>query len=116
MTAKYIADLPLYHEEKPYVLKYKPPPGVRRSNVVLVPHSNIPVRNVRGLESTFHLDHHGFVFRTFPLEQSLDSVAGIERHLLDIQSFLKPVLGTEDVRVFEYKVGVSFRSINHGER
>ena len=104
MTAKYIADLPIYETVKPYVLKRKPPPGLSRSNIIPDLRANVVVRNVRGNEEQYALEVCGFAFKKFETKEALDSVSSIEHHLHEIPAFLQPLLAAKEVRVFEYKV------------
>lgn len=105
MTAKYIADSPVYETVRPYVMKKKTPQGIRRSNVSSTHHPDIVVRNVRGHETVFQLDVHGFAFASLPTPENLDNKESIQREKHVVVDFLKHLLGTADVRVFEHKVG-----------
>lgn len=65
-TLKYLADIPLYEEEKPYTLYGFPDDVQPKSNCEFVIRDNIPVQDARGHESDFKLDGCGFEFHHKP--------------------------------------------------
>ena len=68
MTAKlkYISDLPLYQEEKPFTLYGFPDDIVPQSNCHFETRDDVRVNNARGREADFTLDNCGFEFHTAP--------------------------------------------------
>jgi hypothetical protein len=70
---KFLADLPLYDEEKPYTL-YGFPDNVKPiTNCEFVTYDNVEVTDVRGCEEKFQLKGCGFEFHHKPSSCSLDS-------------------------------------------
>jgi len=63
----YLAPLPLYKEEKPYLSRLPFLEELRRSNIVGKSYS-VKIHNVRGNEDLFSLDTSGFEFRTLPFQ------------------------------------------------
>ena len=104
MTARYLADLTLYQNVQPYVLKRSPPIGVPRSNVVSDSHPELVVRSVRGHEEDFSLSQQGFQFARLELSKSSLDQNGIELQLEMARNYLQKLLNVDDVRVYEHKV------------
>jgi hypothetical protein len=65
-TLKYLADIPLYQEEKPYTLYGFPNDVSPTTNCVFDIHENVPVADIRGRESEYGLEGCGFEIHNRP--------------------------------------------------
>ncbi|KAB5515438.1 hypothetical protein GE09DRAFT_979728 [Coniochaeta sp. 2T2.1] len=106
-TARFIAQLPKWDTEKPFNLAFPLPRGQPKTNVIRKDHV-ISVADVRGRESSFALDVHGFAFASqLPLlsedtveRDDMDTIA--EKEIQRMQHFLKDMLGAKRVQAFDY--------------
>lgn len=104
----FIADLPLYKREKSFCVNLPLPSNQARSNIVHEFHE-IPVCNVRGRESTFTLDKHGFCFSNIPaLDLDVNDADAIRSIFVPaMEQWLKGKLDADMVHVFDYTVSGS---------
>lgn len=109
-TIRYLQWKALYLEEKPYEL-FLPPADyatsrVARSNLAFET-KTVQIHDVRGQQSGFNLDHHGF---TFVKHKSsfceLDDRETIVKHYIpEAESLLRTVVGSVNSMVcFDWKV------------
>jgi hypothetical protein len=103
---RHIARSRLYQIEKPFYLNLPLPPGQPDTNFVGTTYEDIKIQNVRGIESCFSLDVHGFEYCALEkLQIGLDDKAQIEDdYLRSVSTFLKTKFDTEHVYVFDYTV------------
>lgn len=104
---RHIADIDLWHKEKPFCLNLPLPEGQPRSNFIGSNHDGTSICNVRGRERDFTLDQHGFAFTKLPaFKASFNDVAEIETvYLREMEEFIKMETNADEVFVFDYTVG-----------
>lgn len=99
----FIADLPIWEKEKSFCVNLPLPRNQPRSNMVHEFHE-IPFCNIRGRESVFTLDKHGFCFLKMP-ELDVDVK---EAHTLrsifvpSMERWLQAKLNANMVHIFDY--------------
>jgi hypothetical protein len=99
----------IYETEHPFVCTLPLQPGVPDSNIVLRTRTNIPIHDVRGRESDFSLDQHGFIFVRDESLKNFDNFASkedIEKTVLPaMENLLKRVVNdAEGVFCFDWRV------------
>ena len=115
MTAKlkYISDLPLYKEEKPFTLYGFPDDLVPQSNCHFEIRDDVRVNNARGREADFTLDNCGFEFHTAPstcrltaqvFENPLEREA-VWQYLKETIDFAQHHLRATKALCFDWRVG-----------
>jgi hypothetical protein len=111
-TLKFLADLPLYDEEKPYTLYGFPDDVQPKSNCEFAVRDNIPVKDVRGHEAEFKLDECGFEFHHKPSKldlqaatfQSVGGREGVWRYLRETMDMAEETLHASKVLCFDWRV------------
>jgi hypothetical protein len=107
----YLKWIPLFEKEKPFVYLSEVPKhseDPRQSNFVF--HSmQVPITDVRGKESIYSLDDHGFAYcqQEMHFDNFRDEEA-IERDYLPqvVDLIHAEVEGADEVHVFDWRVGV----------
>ena len=109
----FLADIDLYHHEKPFVALVAPGVKVRDedlNNLQWEPHE-ISIDDVRGEEPKFGIDECGFQFVKDPKPDLNFTVAeDIEKYKQHTQTFLKGFFGALRVHCWETRVRLSSRS------
>jgi hypothetical protein len=111
-SLKYLADLPLYDEEKPYTLYGFPDEVTPKTNCEFTIIEDVPVHDVRGHESDFKINEHGFEFRHKPSYCDLrpevferpDRRERVWQYLQETISIAKDTLGASKVLCFDWRV------------
>jgi hypothetical protein len=62
VSMRFLDDIPRWDEEKPYEIFVESNIQCKKSNVVLVDHSNVKVEDLRGIEHECSLEEEGFEF------------------------------------------------------
>ena len=112
----YLADNPIYKEEKPYTL-FLPSleKDTKTTNCEYVVHDGIPVEDARGREAEFNLDSCGFAFLEHKSQQhcSCKDFESIENgesvvmpYLRECVQVLKSYLNPTRVLCFDWRVSV----------
>jgi hypothetical protein len=112
VTLKYLADLPLYEEEKPYTLYGYPEEVTPKTNCEFVYVENIPATDIRGRESEFKLTECGFESHHKPSSCALrgsifEKSEGREmvwRYLKETIKFAEEILNVQKVLCFDWRV------------
>jgi len=97
-----------YKTEKPYSLRFVPPPGFPRSNIVLEKHDDIIIEDARPNVSRLSFEEHGF--EIMPLNTSMSykdfEVEDLikEFYLREVADTLRDRLGAKHVHIFEHTV------------
>jgi hypothetical protein len=104
----YVKRLALYNEVKPYCLNVPVFPNGRMHNIEYEYCEGITVRDIRGRESAFNLDIHGFEIAHFktslhPLDFEDNSVI-YTRYFPESEEWLKRKLGAARVTAFEHQI------------
>ncbi|KAI1128108.1 hypothetical protein F5Y10DRAFT_180440 [Nemania abortiva] len=106
-SVNYTIPLDLYQVEKPFFSNVPAPDG-RQSNQVACAYPGTKVQDIRGKESQFNLDSHGFEIVKFGPETTsgnFDSDDWIQSKYYDIvEAVIKARLGEVRVKVFDHTV------------
>lgn len=105
-TLRYLDWLPEYDTIKPYVLRRKVPASMPKSNVKTSSVDDILIQDVRGHESEFSLDVHGFSFRPWTGLSPSDTEISIEKYLEEVKELLSTSFKAPDVRIFDFKARI----------
>ncbi|KAI0834423.1 hypothetical protein F5Y06DRAFT_300523 [Hypoxylon sp. FL0890] len=106
----FLRDLQLYNVEKPYHLTISKD---RESDTVLTNivhdlYNDVPVTNVRGSETYFELDTHGFQLARHRTSMSIEDFGSPElvqgRYFPEMAKYLEHHLGAREVRIMFYNV------------
>ncbi|KAH8160116.1 hypothetical protein CIB48_g8125 [Xylaria polymorpha] len=106
----YLSDLPLYKTEKPYYVFWevgdngeKPLPA---TNIATETYEGITVADIRGRESSFRLETHGFEIlqHSTKIPLPLDSAGAVEAYKAETEQVLKEKFDAEVVHCFETRV------------
>jgi hypothetical protein len=97
----YLKPDPLYDEERPYAIASDPPPGLRKTNILMTPVETL-IRNVRGKEDQFSLYTCGFEWAHHSLSYELDTDQAVDRYLDDMSTFLCQHLKASKVVPYDY--------------
>ena len=111
-TLKFLADLPIYDEEKPYTLYGFPDDVTPKSNCEYVNQDNIAVADARGCERYFKIDDCGFEFHYKPslcdLHAKTFETSGrkelVWKYLKETTALAEEVLGASRVFCFDWRV------------
>ena len=104
-TIGFIASIPQWEREKPFVLSWPLPRNQTRSNCFYEAH-DLQIADVRGREDKFSLDVQGFAFAKMPASDTTRNKEAIETEYLSlVETWLKQFLGAEKVVAFDYTVG-----------
>ena len=111
-TLKFLADLPLYEEEKPYTLYGFPDDVTPKSNCEYVMVDNIAVIDARNSEAEFKLNDCGFEFHSKPSSCDLHarnfetSVRKelVWRYLKETIALAEETLGAHKAFCFDWRV------------
>ncbi|RDL33004.1 Uncharacterized protein BP5553_08443 [Venustampulla echinocandica] len=105
----YMKWVPLYEKEKPFVYLSEVPKhskDPRQSNFVF--HSvQVPITDVRGQESNFSLDEHGFAYRQqrVGFDNFRDEEAIEREYLPQVADFIRAeVDGADEVEIFDWRM------------
>lgn len=93
---------PVYKTEHPYVSTLPLQPGVPSSNIVLRTHTDIPIHDVRGRDSQFSLDQHGFTYVRDESLKDFDNFAS----KVDIENAVLPAMEALLRRIVDDAEGV----------
>ncbi|KAF2656294.1 putative CmcJ-like methyltransferase [Lophiostoma macrostomum CBS 122681] len=97
----------LYEAEKPYSLRFEPPPNFASSNIKLENHP-ITVRNIRACQSPPKLTRNGFGIVPFHSRMGYDDFEDDELvkevYLREAADLLRVLLGANKVQIFEHTV------------
>jgi hypothetical protein len=104
----FIADIPLWKEEKSFCLNLPLPRGQPRSNLVMKG-QRILVCCTRGREAFFTLDKHGFAYAKLPPMDIdwMDKTALETQYTKQMEDFLRGHLQADFVHVFDYTVSAA---------
>lgn len=110
-TFKFLQWLPLYEKEKPFELLVDLPPrcaDARRTNIVFkTANSKQRIQSVRGRESEFHLDVHGFALRNHktPFVNWLSRVEVERLYVPEMERLVqREVEGADRVFTYDWRV------------
>jgi len=109
---KFLADIPLYDEEKPYTLYGFPDDIIPKSNCEFVVLDDIPVSDARGHEANFRLNECGFEVHHKPSScdlraQTFENVKGREQvwqYLKETIALAEETLEASKVLCFDWRV------------
>jgi hypothetical protein len=97
-----------FENEKPYELRFVPPKGFPARNCTWSSYDKIKVTDVRGRESDFRLNRHGFQLCRLETALNTDDFANNElveqTYLKEAAQCLKEILQADRVLVFDYSV------------
>ena len=101
----------LYNTEKPYQIFIDLPPSTPRTNVDFEV-KDVPFRDIRGKETSFELDTHGFMMRHTEEVKGLDEDPTAEFmekvYLPSVENLVKKeVKGADRVKIFDWRVCAS---------
>ena len=112
-TLEFLADIPLWKEERPYQIFFKTDGAVSDSNCHFETHSGVHIEDVKALTWKPTLETDGFELVTTHYQKNL-SIPNFEDpskmqsvvipYLQLTRSFLKSRLGAEDVICFDWRV------------
>ena len=98
---------PLYNEEKPYSLRFTPPSGFPRANIVLECH-DITIEDTRATKDDLSLEKNGFAIMnldtTMEYDQFDDEQIVKDTYLRELSDALRVYLKASHVQVFEHTV------------
>lgn len=103
----HLADIPLYEEEKPYVvLVATDRHGYHKThNLVFETHNGIKITDVRGRDDEFTLDKTGFVVMPHRINVTdLETEDGLRQYQQETATHLKQYFHAEYVHTWEVKV------------
>ena len=103
---EYLKPDPLYDEEQPYSIASRPPPGIKRTNIMQVP-VKTSIHNARGKKDEFSLNVSGFEWVDHPLNFDVNQDAQINDYMDEMGTFLQQHLDAEKVIVYDFVVGYS---------
>jgi hypothetical protein len=101
----------VYNDEKPYRLRFVPPPGFPETNINTEKHE-ISIGDIRTQERKFSLEREGFAL--LPLKSSMNyddffDVAKIEQvYLKEVAELLISSMKASRVQIFEHLVSAQF--------
>jgi hypothetical protein len=103
----FLANLPLYEDEKPYRLKYDPPAGLPESNIEMEQHS-IFIQDVRKHERDFTLQKDGFALLSLKSAMTYEDFNDDTKiqtiYLKELAGVLRSTLDASRVQIFEHLV------------
>jgi len=98
----------LYETEKVYELKYDPPEGYKKSNMLLQKCEDLLIEDIRGKEQDFSFEANGFTIMKVDCGMSVadfdDRQKIAEVYLGYIAHALQHLLGAARVQIFDYIV------------
>jgi hypothetical protein len=121
VSLTFLADLPLYETEKPFYALLRPAedfdpndldsnyePPHPTNNLEYETKHNIPISNLRGIESKFYLEKHGFEVlpHTSRFANDLKTPSSIDRYKKEVQEMLKQRFDADYVFCFEARVSL----------
>jgi hypothetical protein len=109
---KYLADLPLYEEEKPYTLYGYPDEVTPKTNCKFVHVNGIAVADIRGRESEFNLGECGFEYHKKPsscdlrasMFESAEGRESVWRYLRETIQLAQETFNCPKVLCFDWRV------------
>lgn len=106
-TISFLANDPIYKEEKPFRFKYQPPAGVKETNVVLED-CEVLVRDIREHGADVRIEEQGFALYPFKTAMAYEDFEHYERiesvYLKEVAEFLKKELKASRVQVTDHVV------------
>ncbi|KAF2502334.1 hypothetical protein BU16DRAFT_612011 [Lophium mytilinum] len=97
----------LYHDEKPYSLRFTPPNDFPRSNIVLEKH-DVTIRDIRPRLKDLSFEKNGFTIMSLESKMSYDDYDDEEKlinvYLREVADSLCAFLGAVHVQIFEHTV------------
>ncbi|KAK7422004.1 hypothetical protein QQZ08_009725 [Neonectria magnoliae] len=105
-SMNFIADLPLYHSEKPYNCQSKDLPGGEITNLIFETNSGIVVQDVRGRQNEFTLKEHGFMFldHESQVKAEVGSMDFIYQYLEETIALLKGQFQADKVICYDLRI------------
>jgi len=105
-SMNFIADSPLYKNEKPYHFESSTIPGDVMTNLVFETHHGIPVQDVRGREDTFSIDYDGFKYlkHTSKVSSQVGTTEYIYEYLEEITSLIKKEFEAAKVICYDFRL------------
>lgn len=103
----------IYKHERPYQIFVRLPPGQEdypTTNLKFKINDKEVIHDVRGRETEFSLDNHGFIFREHPVNSDIfkDSESMEKCYLPAVEALLRQhVDGVDRVEFFDYRVSFS---------
>lgn len=100
----YLAPLPLYNFEKPYLSRLPCTTDLKRTNIAATRHE-IPIYEISGHENSFNLDGSGFEFVKSPISTQEWTTSSVRSEYLPaLRDWLRKHLQCTDVIVYAYNV------------
>ncbi|CAG9986861.1 unnamed protein product [Clonostachys byssicola] len=101
----YIQDSELFLQQKPYEILSEAPPGTQKCNFQLGQGPPEIIQDIRGLESQFDLDNHGFqVVRHMLKTKVFDEDTIKSEYIPEIDMLLKSIEPDISVHVFDWRL------------
>ena len=103
----YLKDVPEYQDNKPYYYTGPLPESQEhmRTNLHYENHENIEFHDIRGNESFFTLDRHGFEMTKFPpLSRGSDNALPLDDYMEFVAAYMKRHMKAELAVSYNYKV------------
>jgi hypothetical protein len=97
-----------YKTEKPYSLRFVPPEGFPRSNILLEKHEDMSIEDVRPTVDELSFEEHGF--KILPINTPMnygdfdDEQKIIDVYLREVANSVRDALGAVHVHIFEHTV------------
>lgn len=115
-SMNFIADIPLYHSEKPFNCQAKDLPGGEITNLVFETNSGIPVQDVRGRQNEFTLKEHGFMFvnHESQVKSEVGSMDFIHQYLEETIGLLKQQFQADKVICYDLRVRLEVEPVADG--
>jgi hypothetical protein len=112
-SLEFLADIPLYDEEKPF-LALMPPldgfdPNVQRTdNLEWEIHHNVPITDIRDRGQEFTIERCGFLVANHTSQHlALDSVESLRAYRKETEELLHKTLGATHVVCYEHRVRIT---------
>ena len=104
----FLAHREVYRTEKPYSLRYTGEENIAQTNIELDKHDDISIHDIRGRESEFSLEKHGFTISKLSSRMLYRNFSDPEQviaiYLHEVASHLKKLLGARHVQIYEHLV------------
>lgn len=99
---------PTYDDEKPYSLRFTPPEGFPRANILLESH-DVAVHDIRPIRNELTIDKNGYAIMSLETDMTYDDFDNEQRikdvYLRELSEALRSYLGAKRVQIFEHTVG-----------
>ena len=118
---EFLADLPLYESEKPYLALLSPREGFdpdkdRTDNLEWETHQDLLIRDIRTCSEELTIDEAGFqVSRHQSHHLAFDTMEDLEAHKRETEQLLQEILGVQHVRCYDLKVIFPFKILSNSD-